>query len=268
MVPVGVLPRSRTHASRGPAGSGARDELARIVIRLDANRRGTMTTHDEVTVQAHDIALPGVLDVPERATGVVLIARDDGGGHPSMADQLLVRVLHRAGLATLLVDLLTADEAGLERGRGGLRDDVELLASRLIGVTHWLRLGGAPGLPIAYLGGATSAAAALVAAAREPYPIGAVVSRGGRPDLAGAALEHVRAPTLLIVGSDDGFVVARNQDAALRLRVAHAVEVVPGAGHRFEEPGAHEEVAGVATAWLTRHLTTVAHPAVELGGAH
>jgi dienelactone hydrolase len=169
----------------------------------------------------------------------------------------VARVLRDAGLATLLMDLLTAEEEAADRDTGHLRFDIGLLAERLVAATDWL--GRAPetaGFRVGYFGASTGAAAALVAAAGRPEKVGAVVSRGGRPDLAGDALPRVRAPTLLLVGGFDGPVIGLNRQALERLGSAEKqLVIIPGATHLFPEPGALEEVARLATDWLSRHLS-------------
>jgi putative phosphoribosyl transferase len=215
---------------------------------------------DGVQVLAHGVPLAGVLSVPEGATGVVVFAHGSGSGRLSPRNQRLAGALRSHGLGTLLLDLLTADEERLDRVRRAYRFDIEWLADRVLGATHWLGMVGAPGLPIGYMGASTGAAAALVAAAREPYPVGAIVLRSGRPDLVGPVIEYVRAPTLLIAGEADEAVVARNRAAFEQLRVDEkALEIIPGAGHLFEEPGALDRVARRSAAWFTEHLAAAAH---------
>jgi dienelactone hydrolase len=169
----------------------------------------------------------------------------------------VARVLREAGLATLLLDLLTGDEEAVDMETGLLRFDIGLLAGRVVGATDWLaREPETARLPVGYFGASTGAAAALVAAAERPETVGAVVSRGGRPDLAGDALPQVRAPTLLIVGGFDGPVIGLNRQALERLGSAEKqLVIIPGATHLFPEPGALEEVARLAAEWFTRHLS-------------
>ena len=202
------------------------------------------------------VSLEGNLTVPERARGVVLFAHGSGSSRPSPRNRYVARVLNEAKLATLLIDLLTPREEAIDQQTGDLRFDIGLLAERLIGATDWLtqhpdtrrfRLG--------YFGASTGAAAALVAAAEREPVVGAVVSRGGRPDLAGPALARVRAPTLLIVGGDDTPVIELNQLAFTQLRCEKDLVIVPGATHLFEEPGALEQVARLARDWFQRFLT-------------
>jgi dienelactone hydrolase len=164
-------------------------------------------------------------------------------------------MLNEAGLATLLVDLLTADEEAIDRRTARLRFDIGLLAERLVGITDWLS--SAPEtrhLRLGYFGASTGAAGALVAAAERPAVVGAVVSRGGRPDLAGPALPMVRAPTLLIVGGEDPEVLELNRQALALLRTEKRLVIIPGAGHLFEEPGMLDLVGRYALGWFERHL--------------
>jgi dienelactone hydrolase len=187
---------------------------------------------------------------------VVLFAHGSGSSRRSPRNRAVARVLRSAGLATLLLDLLTSAEEAEDEFTGRLRFDVGLLARRLVGAVDWLgRTQGTAGLPIGCFGASTGAAAALAAAAERPEAVAAVVSRGGRPDLAGAALARVRAPTLLIVGGADQAVLALNRKALAQLACAEKqLIVVPGAGHLFEEPGALEEVARLAADWFSRRL--------------
>lgn len=158
-------------------------------------------------------------------------------------------------MATLLMDLLTAQEEAVDQRSGQLRFDIDLLARRLVGAVRWLGdQQVSSGLPIGYFGASTGGGAALVAAAEHPEAIGAVVSRGGRPDLAGDALPHVVAPTLLIVGGEDHLVIDLNRQALARLAGEKRLELVPGATHLFEEPGALQRVAALAASWFNRHL--------------
>jgi pimeloyl-ACP methyl ester carboxylesterase len=163
--------------------------------------------------------------------------------------------LNQAAFSTLLLDLLTSDEEIIDQQTTHLRFDIDFLAERLVAVTDWLPTAiGGQRQPILYFGASTGAAAALVAAAKRPKVIDAIVSRGGRPDLAGSALELVRAPTLLIVGEYDDAVIDLNRRAAARLRALHKIEIVPGATHLFQEPGALNEVATLARRWFEEHL--------------
>ncbi len=208
-----------------------------------------------VQVSAGPVVLEGNLGVPDGARGVVLFAHGSGSGRHSPRNRYVARVLREAGLATLLIDLLTGEEEEVDLRTRHLRFDIGLLAERLVGATEWLeRNPDTQDLRVGYFGASTGAAAALVAAAERPEPIGAIVSRGGRPDLAGPALPRVAAPTLLIVGENDVPVIGMNQEAMEQLRTEKRLEIVPGATHLFEEPGALEEVARLAADWFVRHL--------------
>jgi putative phosphoribosyl transferase len=210
-----------------------------------------------VQIPIGSITLEGNLAIPEGARAVVLFAHGSGSGRHSPRNRYVAEVLRDAGLATLLMDLLTAEEEAEDMYTAHLRFDIPLLAERLVGATDWLRQASeTASLRIGYFGASTGAAAALVAAAQRPDTVGAVISRGGRPDLAGAALPRVRAPTLLIVGGNDVQVTALNRQALVQLGAGEKqLVIVPGASHLFEEPGALEEVARPARDWLRRHLT-------------
>ena len=208
-----------------------------------------------VRVSAGPVELEGNLGVPEGARGIVLFAHGSGSGRHSPRNRQVARALREAGLATLLIDLLTPDEEEADLRTGHLRFDIGLLAQRLAGATDWLMENpDTRNVRIGYFGASTGAGAALVAAAERPEVVGAVVSRGGRPDLAGDALYRVKAPTLLIVGGDDVPVIRMNREALEKLRVEKGLEIVPGATHLFEEPGALEEVARLAASWFARYL--------------
>jgi putative phosphoribosyl transferase len=201
--------------------------------------------------------LEGTLSIPKGATGLVLFAHGSGSSRHSVRNRHVAGELEGAGLGTLLFDLLTEQEARVDEQTRELRFDVDLLASRLLAATDWvLRQPDLEGLDLGYFGASTGAAAALIAAAQRPLAIHAVVSRGGRPDLAEAWLEEVRAPTLLIVGSADREVLQLNREALAFLGCEKELEIVPGATHLFEEPGALEHVARSAAGWFTRHLGT------------
>ncbi|WP_328790385.1 MULTISPECIES: phosphoribosyltransferase [unclassified Streptomyces] len=202
----------------------------------------------EVEVEAGGLVLAGDLALPEGVGAVVVFAHGSGSSRHSPRNRSVAADLNRAGLATLLLDLLTPDE---EADRANVFD-IETLAGRLAAATAWLRRREL--LPTGWFGASTGAAAALWAAGEPGAEIGAVVSRGGRPDLAGARLAAVRAPTLLIVGGRDSTVLDLNRRAQRELRCENRLEVVPGATHLFEEPGALDEVAGLARDWFTRHL--------------
>jgi dienelactone hydrolase len=200
-------------------------------------------------------ALQGDLTIPSSPGGIVLFAHGSGSSRHSPRNKYVAQVLQQAGLATLLMDLLTSDEESRDAYTASLRFDIELLARRLIEATRWLieQPQTAP-LPIGYFGASTGAAAALVAAAELRDLVAAVVSRGGRPDLAGGALRQVVAPTLLIVGGNDRIVFDLNRKALAELHGEKRLEIVPGAGHLFEEPGTLESVSGMARNWFGRYL--------------
>ncbi|MFJ9431617.1 phosphoribosyltransferase family protein [Streptomyces sp. NPDC101490] len=228
---------------RGTGGAGVPGGDGRVV------RDGPVAR--DVRVPFPGGELPGRLVVPEDATGVVLFAHGSGSGRHSPRNRAVAAALNRAGLGTLLFDLLTEAEAA-DRA---LVFDAPLLAGRLSGATEWLsRDPAGAGLPLGYFGASTGAAAALWAAGDPASRVAAVVSRGGRPDLAARRLGLVRAPTLLVVGGRDARVVELNRRARSLLRCESELALVPGAGHLFEEPGALEEVAGLATSWFTGHL--------------
>jgi dienelactone hydrolase len=206
-----------------------------------------------VRVPAGRAVLAGDLTVPPDPRGVVLFAHGTGSGRHSPRNRYVAGVLVEAGLATLLLDLLTAEEEAADQATANLRFDIGLLAGRLAAAMDWLSADPrTAGAPVGLFGASTGAAAALISAAERPGGTAAVVSRGGRPDLAGAALERVTAPTLLIVGGLDRTVLSLNRQAAERLGGERRLEVVEGATHLFEEPGALERVAGLASDWFLR----------------
>jgi dienelactone hydrolase len=214
----------------------------------------TMSGRD-VTVASEGVTLRGLLGVPSKPRGVVLFAHGSGSGRLSSRNNFVARSLQEAGLATLLIDLMTDDEERADAATGHLRFDIRFLAGRLVAATRWLKESQQTRvLDLGYFGASTGAGAALVAAAEIPDEVQAVVSRGGRPDLAGDSLANVKAPTLLIVGSRDVPVIPLNQDALNQLRCEKKLEIVPNASHLFEEPGTLEEVARLASAWFTSHL--------------
>jgi dienelactone hydrolase len=209
----------------------------------------------EVRVITAGVELTGCLAAPAGARGVVLFAHGSGSSRHSPRNQYVARVLRQSGLGTLLMDLLTVDEESVDQYTRHLRFDIELLAMRLIAATDWLTQSPQTReLPVGYFGASTGAGAALMAAAERPDVVRAVVSRGGRPDLAGPALLRVHAPTLLIVGGNDAPVIDLNQRALDLLEGERELRIVAGATHLFEEPGALEEVARLAADWFTRHL--------------
>jgi putative phosphoribosyl transferase len=208
----------------------------------------------QVTAEA-GVVLEGSLIVPEDAQGVVLFAHGSGSSRHSPRNQFVARMLNNAGLATLLIDLLTAEEEVVDNRTRQLRLDIVLLADRLASAIDWLtRQNDTRALNIGLFGASTGAGAALVAATLRPSFVSAVVSRGGRPDLAGAALSNVQAPTLLIIGGEDVPVIGLNQQAMQQLRVTTRIEIVPGATHLFEEPGTLEAAARLAQDWFLKFL--------------
>lgn len=214
-----------------------------------------MNEEGTVDVQAGRVRLEGTLDIPPDPSGVVLFAHGTGSGRHSPRNRSVAAALREAGLGTLLMDLLTADEEMVDRQTAELRFDIPLLAERLVGATRWLEEHpDIRGRSIGIFGASTGAAAALMAAAEIPESVGALVSRGGRPDLAGDALPLVKAPTLLIVGSLDTQVLELNRDALGRMASERDLVVVEGASHLFEEPGTLDTVARLAGGWLARHL--------------
>jgi dienelactone hydrolase len=218
----------------------------------------TLTHHSQeylVSVTAGTVKLEGNLVIPDGATGIVLFAHGSGSSRYSPRNRYVAEVLQQAGLATLLIDLLTTEEEEIDLRTRHLRFDIGLLASRLVGATDWLTQNpSTQQLKLGYFGASTGAGAALVAAAERPEVVQAIVSRGGRPDLAGSALAHVKAPTLLIVGGYDTPVIAMNEDALAQLHSPKRLEIIPKATHLFEEPGKLAIVAQLASEWLTRYL--------------
>jgi putative phosphoribosyl transferase len=210
-------------------------------------------------IPSGQITLEGELNVPARATGVVLFAHGSGSSRHSPRNQFVARTIREAGIGTLLFDLLTREEEAVDISTRHLRFDIGLLAKRLIDANNWLKKkADTSHLRVGYFGASTGGGAALVAAAELGEEIGAVVSRGGRPDLAGDALAKVKSPTLLIVGGLDYAVIRMNEDAYRQLRCEKELKIVPGATHLFEEPGALEEVARLAAEWFQRHLGAAA----------
>jgi pimeloyl-ACP methyl ester carboxylesterase len=226
----------------------------------ETDLRRSASPGEAVRVAAGNLALEGELVLPAEAAGVVLFAHGSGSSRHSPRNQYVARTIRDAGYGTLLFDLLTPAEEAIDLRTSSLRFDIEFLAHRLIQVTNWvstrLETCGTirDGLPFGYFGASSGAAAALVAAARLDERVQAVVSRGGRPDLAGGALSSVRCPTLLIVGEHDHPAIEVNEAAFTRLTCVKDLELVSGATHLFEEPGALEEVARVTARWFRRHL--------------
>ncbi len=219
------------------------------------NNSAAQTIEELVRVPAGSVTLEGNLTLPDQSRGVVLFAHGSGSSRHSPRNRYVARLLNEAKLATLLIDLLTLHEEVIDARTAQLRFDIDLLAERLVDATDWLtQFPDTKDLRIGYFGASTGAAAALAAAALRPDVVGAIVSRGGHPDLAGAALMRVRAPTLLIVGEDDVQVIELNRAALAQLRCEKQLGVVPGATHLFEEPGALDVVAQLARDWFERHL--------------
>lgn len=215
-----------------------------------------MEQEKPVRIPAGDVTLFGDLGAPRDARGIVLFAHGSGSSRLSPRNRHVAALLRQGGLATVLLDLLTRDEEAVDARTAHLRFDIGFLAGRLVAATEWLQAQAATrALPLGYFGASTGAAAALVAAAERPQAVRAIVSRGGRPDLAGPALARVKAPTLLIVGGDDSPVIQMNREALAQLTAEAKLEIVPGATHLFEEPGTLDEVARLARAWFQRWLT-------------
>jgi putative phosphoribosyl transferase len=215
------------------------------------------STPVEVRIPCGAVTLEGALAIPPGANGVVVFAHGSGSSRHSPRNQFVARVIRESGNGTLLFDLLTAEEEIEDNVTRGLRFDIGLLASRLVEVTRWLvTQPAARDLGIGYFGSSTGGGAALVAAAEVGQRIDAVVSRGGRPDLAGHSLARVQSPTLLIVGGYDDAVIRLNKEALAALCCEKELKIVPGATHLFEEPGALETVARLAADWFRRHLHT------------
>ncbi|NGO11897.1 dienelactone hydrolase family protein [Streptomyces sp. HC44] len=211
-----------------------------------------------VVVPADEVTLAGDFVLPPQAGAVVLFAHGSGSSRHSPRNRMVAGELRTAGLGTLLMDLLSEREDRQDALTAEHRFDIPLLGRRLVAAMDWLEAQPeARGLPVALFGASTGAAAALVAAAERPERVLTVISRGGRPDLAGEALEHVAAPVLLIVGSEDREVLRMNEEAARRLRAPHSLHVVPGATHLFEEPGALEQVARTAKEWCVDRVQSL-----------
>jgi len=219
-------------------------------LEFEAERR-------EVVIAVDDVKLDGTLVVPTHAKGLVLFAHGSGSSRHSPRNRYVAQILHTQGIATLLFDLLTRHEESVDQYTGELRFDIPFLAKRLVGATRWIANDPSTrDLKIGYFGASTGAGAALVAAAELPKVVSAIVSRGGRPDLAGNALGLVRAPTLLIVGGEDTQVIAMNREALAKLKCPDKkLSIIPGATHLFEEPGTLEEAAKLAAEWFSQHFT-------------
>lgn len=209
-----------------------------------------------VRIRSGAVQLDGNLTIPANATGVVVFAHGSGSSRHSPRNQFVAQTIHGAGVGTLLFDLLTREEEEVDRYSAHLRFDIGLLAERLVDATLWVR-GELESLKVGYFGSSTGGGAALVAAAELGENVSAVVSRGGRPDLAGDALPEVSAPTLLIVGEYDYAVIELNDEAFARLNCEKEMKIIPAATHLFEEPGALEQVANIAAEWFRAHLGPV-----------
>jgi pimeloyl-ACP methyl ester carboxylesterase len=210
---------------------------------------------NKVRIPAGPATLDGNLTIVDGAAGVVLFVHGSGSSRHSPRNQFVARTLNNAGLATLLFDLLTPGEELADARTAELRFDIDLLAERLVHATKWaMQQEQTRDFRIDYFGSSTGGGAALVAAAQSPHDVGTVVSRGGRPDLAGEALPKVQAPTLLIVGGNDDIVIELNEQARDRMRCEVKLEIVPGATHLFEEPGTLERVAQLASDWFINHI--------------
>lgn len=216
---------------------------------------GLAIEHLPLLAPVDSLNLEGILSVPTAARGVVLFAHGSGSSRHSPRNRYVADILNESGLATLLIDLLAEDEQQVDLQTAHLRFDIPLLARRLEGITEWLaRHPEVEGLHLGHFGASTGAAAALVAAAELPELVRAVVSRGGRPDLAGPSLAAVEAPTLLIVGGADTAVIDLNRRAMAHLQCEKELQIIPGATHLFEEPGALKRVAELARDWFLNTL--------------
>lgn len=211
--------------------------------------------HQSLRITVGGVELEADLGMPDNPRGAVLFAHGSGSGRRSPRNRYVAAEVNRAGLVTVLADLLTPREEQVDLATAALRFDIDLLAARVTALTDWIAQSEpTAGLGIGLFGASTGAAAALVAAARQRVRITAIVSRGGRPDLAGDALSLVNAPTLLIVGGRDGEVIELNERAIRRMHCERRLEVVPGATHLFEEPGTLERASELAVGWFARHL--------------
>jgi putative phosphoribosyl transferase len=213
--------------------------------------------NERVQIQTGDVTLEGNLDIPERAAGIVVFVHGSGSSRHSSRNRYVARTLNEGRIGTLLFDLLTSEEEAIDMRTGELRFNIDLLAQRTIGTVDWLVLQDfAEGLKIGLFGSSTGAAAALIAAAERPAMVSAVVSRGGRPDLAGPVLPHVVTPTLLIVGGEDKPVIEMNRSALAEMpsETEATLQIVPGASHLFEEGGTLEQAARLARNWFIAHL--------------
>lgn len=215
----------------------------------------TIDTEHPIEIICDHAKLQGILHIPKNPRGIILFAHGSGSSRLSPRNQYIARELQHAHFATLLFDLLTQEEDEIDTVTAQYRFDISFLAHRLKAATKWvLKNPVLNKFPIGYFGASTGGGAALVAAAQLVNEIKAVVSRGGRPDLAGESLEYVQAPTLLIVGGDDGIVINMNEEAMAKMHCKKKLEIVPGATHLFEEPGKLEAVAVLAAAWFQHYI--------------
>jgi putative phosphoribosyl transferase len=223
--------------------------------RTTGGSTGFAIEHVPVMASVESLQLEGLLSVPTAAGGVVLFAHGSGSSRHSPRNRYVAELLNESGLATLLIDLLTEDEQQVDMQTAQLRFDIPMLARRLEAITEWLVTHPeVAGLKVGHFGASTGAAAALVAAAKLPKLVRAVVSRGGRPDLAGPALARVEAPTLLIVGGADHVVIDLNRRAMAHMHCERELQIIPWATHLFEEPGTLEQAAGLARDWFLKKL--------------
>lgn len=222
---------------------------------VDVIEKGTSNQTSEVIIEAGNDQLGGNLTIPTESTAIVLFVHGSGSSRFSSRNRFVAETLNNAGLATLLFDLLTEKEEEVDRYTREFRFDIPLLARRLVDAIDWVKNSeSTQALRIGLFGSSTGAAAALIGSAKRINDVGAIVSRGGRPDLAGDFLPNVQAPTLLIVGGNDPVVIQLNEEAGNLLSCEHQIEIVPGATHLFEESGKLEQVAKIASNWFVRHL--------------
>lgn len=209
-----------------------------------------------VIIPSGNVHLDGILHIPQDAKGLVIFVHGSGSSRFSVRNQYVAALLNKAKLATLLFDLFTPEEDAIDSRTGELRFDIDFLATRLIDTTHWcLKNTSTHDLTMGYFGASTGGGAAIVAAANQHDAVKAIVSRGGRPDLAGDALPQVQTPTLLIVGGDDFTVIQMNRDAMSKMKCTVDLKIIPGATHLFEEPGTLDAAAQLAKAWFVKYLT-------------
>lgn len=212
-------------------------------------------TEHAITIPSGKVLLEGILHIPKNATGAVIFAHGSGSSRLSPRNQYIARILQKSKLVTLLFDLLTSQEDAIDERTREFRFDIKLLADRLLSATDWIKeIPEINTLPIGYFGASTGGGSALVAAAQKQDVVKAVVSRGGRPDLAGPYLPEVTAATLLLVGGEDDVVIELNKQAYAQLTCVKKLEIIPGATHLFEEPGKLEEVSRLADAWFKNYL--------------